>query len=62
MGFSPDSIAHHSGRQGFIYVTENGSPQRLPNKADGKLHITSDILVIHAPDFTTWKWAELGNP
>ena len=62
MGFPGMGTAHSSGRQGFIYVTENGTPNKLPNNADGKLHITSDINVIHAPDFSTWRWAELGNP
>jgi hypothetical protein len=62
MGFPGLGTAHASGRQGFIYTTENGSPNRLPNNADAKLHITSDIHVIHAPDFSQWRWAELGNP
>jgi len=62
MGFPGVGMAHASGRQGFIYTTENGIPGRLPNNADAKLHITSDIHVIHAPDFSSWRWAELGNP
>ncbi len=62
MGFPGVGSAHASGRQGFVYVTENGTPNKLPNNADGKLHITSDIHVVHAPDFSTWRWAELGNP
>jgi hypothetical protein len=62
LGFPGVGMAHASGRQGFIYTTENGAPNRLPNNADGKLHITSDIHVIHAPDFSSWRWAELGNP
>jgi hypothetical protein len=24
--------------------------------------MTSDILVIHSPDFASWQWTELGNP
>lgn len=62
MGFPGVGAAHSSGRQGFVYVTENGTPNKLPNNADGKLHMTSDINVVHAPDFSTWRWAELGNP
>ncbi|MBM3295238.1 MAG: carboxypeptidase regulatory-like domain-containing protein [Candidatus Aminicenantes bacterium] len=62
LGFPGVGTAHASGRQGFIYTTENGAPGRLPNNADGKLHIMSDIHVIHAPDFSSWRWAELGNP
>lgn len=62
LGFPGIGTMHASGRQGFVYVTENGSAERLPNNADGKLHVTSDILVIHAPDFATWRWAELGQP
>lgn len=62
LGFPDVGLAHASGRQGFIYLTENGSPNRLPNQADSKLHMTCDIHVIHAPDFSYWRWAELGNP
>lgn len=62
MGFPGIGTAHSSGRQGFVYVTENGTPNKLPNNADGKLHMTSDINVVHAQDFNTWRWAELGNP
>jgi hypothetical protein len=62
MGFPDEGVAHASGRQGFIYTTENGTPGRLPNDADTKFHITCDIAVLHAPDFSRWRWAELGNP
>ena len=62
LGFPGVGLAHASGRQGFIYLTENGSPNRLPNQADSKLHMTCDLHVIHAPDFSYWRWAELGNP
>ncbi|MFH0991476.1 MAG: T9SS type A sorting domain-containing protein [bacterium] len=62
VGFPDVGVAHSSGRQGIVYVTENGTPNTLPNGADGKLHMTCDINVIHAPDFSTWRWAELGNP
>ncbi len=62
LGFPGVGLAHASGRQGFIYITENGSFNRLPNQADSKLHMTCDIHVIHAPDFSYWRWAELGNP
>lgn len=62
MGFPGIGTAHSSGRQGFVYVTENGAFNRLPNGADNKLHMTSDINVIHAPDFSYWRWIELGNP
>jgi hypothetical protein len=61
LGFPGIGLAHASGRQGFIYITENGSFNRLPNQADSKLHMTCDIHVIHAPDFSYWRWAELGN-
>ncbi len=62
LGFPGLGTAHASGRQGFVYTTENGSPSRLPNNAASTLHILSDIHVIHAPDFSQWRWAELGNP
>lgn len=62
LGFPGIGAAHASGRQGFVYVTSNGSMDRLPNNADSKLHMTSDIFVVHAPDFSYWRWAELGNP
>ena len=62
MGFPGVGLAHSSGRQGFVYITENGSFTALPNGADSKMHVTSDIHVIHAPDFTYWRWIELGNP
>jgi hypothetical protein len=62
LGFPGIGITHSSGRQGFVYITENGTFNSLPNNADNKLHITSDIHVIHAPDFSYWRWIELGNP
>lgn len=62
LGFPDVGTAHASGRQGFVYTTENGAPGLLPNGADAKMHITSDIHVVHAPDFSYWRWAELGNP
>jgi hypothetical protein len=62
LGFPSVGTAHSSGRQGIVYVTENGTFNQLPNNADNKLHMTSDINVIHAPDFTYWRWIELGNP
>jgi len=62
MGFPGVGTAHSSGRQGFTYTTENGTSNRLPNDADRKLHMTSDINVIHAPDFSRWTWTQLGNP
>ncbi len=62
MGFPREGIAHSSGRQGFVYTTGNGENYKLVNQADNKFHITSDISVIHAPDFCRWRWIELGNP
>jgi hypothetical protein len=62
LGFPGIGNAHASGRQGFVYTTENGAPNRLPNRADPKMHMTADINVIHAPDFSYWRWIELGNP
>lgn len=62
LGFPDVGQAHASGRQGFVYTTENGTPSRLPNNAASTHHILSDIHVIHAPDFSQWRWAELGNP
>lgn len=62
MGFPGVGTAHSSGRQGFVYTTNNGTFQRLPNDADRKFHMTSDIAVLHAPDFSYWRWIELGNP
>ncbi|MGB2960464.1 MAG: T9SS type A sorting domain-containing protein [Bacteroidota bacterium] len=62
LGFPGVGMAHASGRQGFVYVTENGSYNQLPNGADPKLHMTSDINVLHAPDFSYWRWIQLGNP
>jgi hypothetical protein len=62
LGFPGVGMAHASGRQGFVYVTENGTYNQLPNGADPKLHMTSDINVLHAPDFSYWRWIQLGNP
>lgn len=62
LGFPGVGLAHSSGRHGFVYVTNNGTRQRLPNNADRKFHMTSDISVVHAPDFSNWRWIELGNP
>ena len=62
LGFPGAGLAHASGRQGFVYTTGNGTPQRLANNADGKQHVHADIHVIHAPDFARWRWIELGNP
>ena len=62
MGFPGVGTAHSSGRQGFVYITSNGSFDDLPNNANWMLHITSDILVVHAQDFANWRWIELGNP
>ncbi len=62
MGFPEEGIAHSSGRQGFVYTTGNGINFKLANQADNKFHMTSDISVIHAPDFCRWRWIELGNP
>jgi len=62
MGFPAEGIAHSSGRHGFTYTTGNGSEFYLAHSADNKFHITSDIAVLHAPDFSSWKWTELGNP
>jgi hypothetical protein len=62
LGFPGVGMGHSSGRHGFVYVTENGSYNQLPNGADPKLHMTSDINVIHAPDFSYWRWIQLGNP
>lgn len=62
LGFPQEGTAHASGRQGFVYVTNNGTPQRLPNDAGRTFHMTSDISVVHAPDFSRWRWIELGNP
>lgn len=62
LGFPGVGTAHSSGRQGFVYVTENGIYPNLPNEADSKLHMTCDINVIHSPDFSYWRWVELGNP
>jgi hypothetical protein len=62
MGFPGEGMAHASGRQGFVYITNNGSYYNLPNNADRKFHMTSDISVVHAPDFTRWYWIELGDP
>ena len=62
MGFPEDGSAHASGRQGFTYTTGNGSKFKLAHGADNKFHITSDIAVLHAPDFSIWRWTELGSP
>jgi len=58
---------HSSGRQGIVYTTDNGEFRngtivKLPNQANQQHHITCDIDVIHAPDFSRWYWADLGNP
>lgn len=62
LGFPGVGTAHASGRHGFTYTTGNGTPQRMVNNANRTFHITSDIAVLHAPDFSTWVWRELGNP
>lgn len=62
LGFPDSGSVHASGRQGFVYLTNNGAPNNLPNNADFQFHITADIAVLHAPDFTLWRWLELGNP
>jgi hypothetical protein len=62
MGFPNVGIANASGRQGFVYVVNNGSFEDLPNGADRKFHIPSDVCVVHAPDFALWYWLELGDP
>ncbi len=62
LGFPDVGTAHASGRQGFVYTTENGTYRHLPNNADRKFHLTCDISVIHAQDFSNWRWIELGNP
>ena len=62
LGFPTIGSAHASGRQGIVYVTENGNFFNLPNNANRTFHITSDIAVLHAPDFSVWRWIELGNP
>jgi hypothetical protein len=62
MGFPGEGTAHASGRHGFTYSTGNGTNFRLANGADNKFHMTSDIAVLHAPDFSQWRWTELGNP
>ncbi len=62
MGFPTVGTTHASGRQGFVYTTGNGSSNRMVNNAGRTFHITSDISVVHAPDFSVWRWIELGNP
>ncbi|MEO0249554.1 MAG: carboxypeptidase-like regulatory domain-containing protein [candidate division WOR-3 bacterium] len=62
LGFPGIGVAHASGRHGFVYITENGTFDQLPNNAARTFHITCDISVLHAPDFSYWRWAELGNP
>lgn len=62
IGFPGLGSAHGSGRQGFVYTTGNGTPQRMANNADRKQHVHADIVVLHAPDFAQWRWIELGNP
>jgi hypothetical protein len=57
-----EGTAHASGSQGFVYLTGNGAPDKLPNGAGRVFHMTSDIRVIHAPEFTKWYWIELGPP
>lgn len=67
LGFPGVGKVHSSGRQGIVYTTDNGefrngSIIKLPNQANQLHHITCDIDVIHAPDFSRWYWASLGNP
>ncbi len=62
LGFPGMGTAHASGRHGFTYTTGNGTLQRMVNDASRSFHITADIAVLHAPDFSTWVWRELGNP
>lgn len=62
MSFPNVGKAHASGSHGFIYITENGSYTSLPNYADSKFDINADISVLHAQDFSYWRWAEFGNP
>ena len=67
LSFPSIGKVHSSGRQGIVYTTDNGdfrngSIIKLPNQANQQHHITCDIDVIHAPDFSRWYWADLGNP
>jgi hypothetical protein len=67
LGFPGVGKVHSSGRQGIVYTTDNGEFRngtiiKLPNQANQQHHITCDIDVIHAPDFSRWSWADLGNP
>jgi hypothetical protein len=62
IGYPGVGMAHASGSHGFVYVTNNGVRGYLPNNAANTFHITADISVVHAPDFSRWRWIELGVP
>ena len=58
LGFPDTGAAHASGRQGFVYYTGNRSQGALPNFAVESFHMTSDISVVHAPDYSSWSWLD----
>jgi len=66
LGFPGVGLAHASGSQGFIchthlLTTPNYRRPNLNNAAN-VMHVPLDLMVIHAPDYSRWLWAELGNP
>ncbi|MFC1606732.1 T9SS type A sorting domain-containing protein [Candidatus Latescibacterota bacterium] len=60
--FPGEGTVHSSGRQGIVYITNNGSYVSTPNNANRTFHMTCDISVVHAQDFSSWRWIELGDP
>ncbi len=66
LGFPDAGLAHASGSQGFICHTHLGAmtnaKARNVNDAARVMHVPLDLQVIHAPDYSRWQWAELGNP
>ena len=65
VGHSHASGSHgYSGRahllaEGAVY---DGANSQNVNDADALLHVPQDILPIHAPDYTLWRWREFGPP
>ncbi|MDH3462931.1 MAG: hypothetical protein OEM32_04820 [Acidimicrobiia bacterium] len=69
-GFPGVGHAHASGNHGLTGRTHllaegavyDGANSQNVNAAPGILHVPQDILPIHAPDYSLWRWREFGPP
>jgi uncharacterized protein (TIGR03437 family) len=65
LGFPGIGVAHSSGSHGFVCRTHLGESSGFEginvNDANGSLHIPLDLQVIHSPDYSLWRWMELGS-